>query len=131
MDNIKQMSDEKIDNEIAKLIGWTKVRKNKGTNTYSGINPLTEERADIPCFAMCPEAIHIAENYVAQEVGMAYIIYLGKVNETPEHPASWATIQQAFTEPKTRAIACLSILKDIKNGKIHTQKHAINAELRG
>lgn len=127
MHNIKQMSDEKIDSEIARLIGWTKIRKNKCANTYSGINPLTNERVEIPCFAECQEAIHIAESYVAQKVGMAYIIYLGKVNETPEHPASWAAIQQAFTEPKTRAIACLSILQDIKKRKIHTQKQNIKS----
>ena len=127
MCEIKNLSNQQIDARIAKLIGWTKVRKNKDATIYSGINPLTNQRTEIPCFAECPEAIHIAESYVAQKVGMAYIIYLGKVNETPEHPASWATIQQAFTEPKTRAIACLSILQDIKNGKIHTQKQTIKS----
>jgi len=127
MCEIKSLSNQQIDTRIAKLIGWTKVRKNKDATTYSGIDPLTNQRTEIPHFAECQEAIHIAENYVAQQVGMAYIIYLGKVNETPEHPASWATIQQAFTEPKTRAIACLSILQDIKNGKIHTQKQTIKS----
>lgn len=127
MCEIKNLSNQQIDTQIAKLIGWKKVHKNKDATTYSGINPLTNKRTEIPRFAECQEAIHIAESYVAQKVGMAYILYLGKVNETPEKPTSWATIQQAFTEPKTRAIACLSILQDIKNGKIHTHKQIIKS----
>jgi hypothetical protein len=120
--NINDLSTTHVDNEIAKLIGWQKIRKKAGINVYSGINPATDLRELIPPFSRCPEAIHIAENYVAQAVGMAYIVYLGKITATSDSPASWANIQQAFLDTTTRAKACLAALNDVKSGKIHSDR---------
>lgn len=105
------LTDEDINAEIAKRIGWQKVRK---TNAgFTGINPVNNTKENIPPFTLCPEAIKLAENYVAKHVGMAYIIYLGKILATSEKDVSWAQIQKAFAEPKTRAKACLIALRDI------------------
>jgi len=117
MDNFDELSTNQVDNEIAKLIGWQKIRKKAGVDEYSGINPTSNLREPIPPFSKSTEAIHIAEKYVAREVGMAYIVYLGKLTATPPNPVSWANIQQAFLEPSTRAKACLVALRDVKSEK--------------
>ena len=109
---IDELSTTQVDNEIAKLIGWQKLRKRIGGNEYSGVNPVTNLRELVPAFSKSEKAIHIAESYVAKKVGLAYIVYLGKLKETSACPASWATIQQAFLEPSTRAKACLAALRD-------------------
>lgn len=120
--NINELSAANVDNEIAKLLGWQKIRKKMKENVYSGINPATDLREPIPPFSNCPEAIHIAENYVAQAVGMAYIVYLGKTTATKDSPASWMNIQQAFLDTTTRAKACLVALNDIKTGQAFSDR---------
>lgn len=112
--DIDSLSATEVDNEIAKLIGWTKIRKKNNSGVYNGINPNNNIRENIPCFSKCTEAIHVAENYVAQLVGITYIVYLGQII-SPNKPASWENIQQAFLEPQTRAKACLAALRDITN----------------
>lgn len=106
------LTDDEINAEIAKHIGWQKVRK---TNSgLMGINPESNDKETVPPYAMCPEAIKIAENHVAKSVGMAYIIYLGKILAQPGEEVSWLQIQQAFAEPRIRAKACLMALRDAK-----------------
>jgi hypothetical protein len=120
MYDIDNITNEQLNAEIAKLIGWKKIKKIKDSNTYTGINPETQLKCNIPNFAQCPNAVNIAETYVAQQIGMSYLLYLGKYNETPNNPASWNSIQKALLEPLTRAKTCLKILQDIHNDKIPT-----------
>jgi hypothetical protein len=109
---IDKLSSNQIDNEIAKMIGWTKIRKKSGANAYSGINPDTNLRDAIPPFSKCPKAVSEIESRVAKQVGMSYFLYLGKIFENSDAGASWACIKQAFLEPHTRAKACLLALRE-------------------
>jgi len=111
-----EMTPEQVDVEIAKKLGWKNIRKSKNDSGHSGINPLNNLREPVPPFSKCPNAIHIAENYVAQTVGMNYILYLARVKSQDE-PASWANVQEAFLDPFTRAKACLNAMNDIGRPK--------------
>ena len=110
--NIDEMTPEQVDAEIAKKLGWKNIRKGKGAPGHSGVNPVNNMREPVPPFSKCPDAIHIAENYVAQTVGMNYILYLARVKSQDE-PASWANVQEAFLDPFTRAKACLNAMNDM------------------
>ena len=112
---LETLSSNQIDNEIARMIGWTKIRKKSGTDTYSGINPDNNLREFIPPFSKCPKAVSEIESRVAKNVGMAYFLYLGKIFEAQDKSVSWACIRQAFLEPHTRAKACLLALREHQN----------------
>lgn len=114
---INSMTNQQVDKEIARLIGWKNIRKKINTQSYSGINPCNNLRESIPKFSQSMEDINLAETYVTQQVGIEYLVYLGKISEMPGTVTSWLNIKQAFLSPAKRAKACLAALMDCNNKK--------------